>query len=92
METILAPDYSTMEELDTVMSNLFREIDQAVAANLIHLPNTYALYTGWNFCGKIWWFDGSYHCQVFVYGSHKNIVSGTLEEIMKTVSDQYGYE
>jgi len=72
-----------------VMSNFDHEIDRDVAKEL-EKGGCYAQYAGWNFCGYVWWEDESFHCEVWVYRSPQEIISGSLEEIMDTVCEKYG--
>lgn len=79
------------EELDTVMTNFDHSIDWDVAEKLKTGQYT-AAYAGWNFNGRVWW-AGTYKCAVWRYGSHvETVISDSLQEIMDTVSERYGYD
>lgn len=53
----------------------------------------YAPYPGWNFFGKVWSHDNRWACEVWVYGSHREtFIADTPEELMETISSQYGYQ
>lgn len=80
------------EYAEPVMSNYDRLIDEDIAALLKNEP-LFSRYPGWNFNGKVWWEDNRWHCAVWQYGSHVNTISeDTLEEIMHSVCEMYGYE
>lgn len=50
-------------------------------------------YTGWNFCGRVWYENGKFYCQVRRYHSHiATLESKTLAGIMDVVSEKFGYE
>lgn len=78
---------------DSVMSNFDHTIDVAVAARLQEEP-AFAQYSGWNFCGYVWWDKGAqtFNCEVWHYNAPVEVVSGSLEEIMDDVSDKYGWD
>lgn len=78
---------------ESVMSNFDHEIDADRAEALKHSQDL-DQYAGWNFCGYIWWDKQAetYHCEVWCYGSHVETFSGSLEEIMEQVCDEYGDE
>ena len=77
---------------DGLMSNYDGLIDQKVA-DLLKGEPLFSRYAGWNFNGKVWWEDSRWHCEVWRYGSHVNTISeDTLEEIMHSVCEMYGYE
>lgn len=79
-------------EEDHVMSNFDHTINEEIAAQLKESP-IYAGYSGWNFHGKVWFQDGQYHCEVRTYGSYNETHSDeSLEEIMTSVSSEYGYD
>lgn len=79
------------QEIEVVMSNFDHEIDHEVGERL-KTEHAYAQYSGWNFCGYVWWAEGTFHCEVWHYGQPAEEVSGTLEEIMETVSNEWGDE
>ncbi len=79
---------------DSVMSNFDREIDQAVAERL-RTEERFSRYAGWNFNGRVWWDRelSVWKCEVWTYGSPKDVVlSDTLEDVMTTVSNRWGYD
>ena len=79
------------EEIEEVMSNFDREVDQEVADQL-KSGKYFAPYPGWNFYGRVWWED-EWFCEVWVQGSYDGTYNAsTLEELMKDVSDFYGYD
>lgn len=93
METILkkVPEGFT-EHDDDVMSNFDHSINITVADQLKTKP-VWASYTGWNFCGKVWWEENQWHCEVRQYKEHVATVSAdTLEGIMSEICAEYGSE
>lgn len=86
---IRKPDYFMFLNKD-VMSNFDHIIDKDVAKK-IKREDYYAQYSGCNFCGYVWWQNNKWHCEVWRYRSFVETISeNTLEEIMSSVSDQYG--
>lgn len=76
---------------DVVMTNCDHTIDEDVARELKSKPDHYAQYSGWNFCGNVWWAGERWACLVWVYHVQRKIVTAdTLEEIMRLVSDEFG--
>lgn len=50
-------------------------------------------HAGWNFNGRVWYEDGKFHEQVWCYRVPVGELSaGSLEELMRVVSDEYGYD
>ncbi len=74
-----------------IMSNFDHEIEHDVA-NKIKGKKLYSTYSGWNFCGYVWWQNNEWHCEVWTYNSYAETFSGTLEDIMSDVSFEYGSE
>lgn len=75
-----------------VMTNLDRSIDTAVAqrarAEQLVVQHAAAGFVGW-----VWWQDGRWHEFVQVHRVDRGSYSaGTLEELMKTVNDEYGWD
>lgn len=86
------PDSFTEYEGDGIMSNYDGLIDENTASE-IKGRELFSRYAGWNFNGKVWWGNNQWNCEVWQYHSHMETVSkDTLEEIMQTVCDKYGYE
>lgn len=77
--------------IGTLMRNLDREVDGAVADKL-RTGNYEAAYAAWNFFGHVWW-DGAYHCQIMRYHAHiATITADTPEELMEECSNWFGSE
>lgn len=77
---------------DTVMSNFDGVINSDIAEAIKGKP-LYAQYTGWNFCGNVWWQNNVWCCEVFCYDSwRETFVSETLDGIMSDVCEKYGCE
>lgn len=78
--------------LDTVMTNLDHSIDYDVAEQL-KKEEAIAQYSGWDFCGYVWWSreHERWMCEVWQYHSPIEVVEAeTLEEIMSEVCSKYG--
>ena len=79
------------EQLELGMSNCDHSIDDGLAEAL-RVDNVYAQYSGWDFCGYVWAEGDHFICQVWRHHSPlEEITEDTLQEIMETVSDKYGY-
>ena len=77
---------------DDIMLNFDRAVVEETAI-AIKGEELFSRYAGWNFNGMVWWQDEKWHCEVWQYRSYMETVSeDTLDEIMITVSDKYGYE
>ena len=77
---------------DEIMSNFDHCIDEKVAEAIKDKP-LYAQYSGWNFCGYVWWQNNKWCCEVWTYNSwSKTFMADTLQEIMENVSSEYGYQ
>lgn len=75
-----------------VVSNSDGIIEESVAKAIKGEP-LYAAYPGWNFHGTVWWEDGKWHCEVWVYHSWETTFSrDTLPELVTAVCDSYGYD
>ena len=85
------PDNYT-EHAEAIMSNLDHSIEEDIAEE-IKGKELYAQYSGWHFCGYVWWQDDKWCCEVWRYNSHvATFESDTLEEIMQEVSMEYGHD
>lgn len=77
---------------EAVMTNFDGSIDEAVARVLADGKH-YAQYAGWNFCGYVWRDGEQWACEVWTYGSPREVVRAeTLQDIMTAVGDTYGSE
>jgi hypothetical protein len=78
---------------ESVMSNFDHRIAAEVGERL-KTGRLFSQYAGWNFCGYVWWDieAKTFKCEVWQWNEPKEIVSGTLEEIMDQVSGVYGDE
>lgn len=91
-EIKLLPEGFVEYDGDELMSNFNHRIEKETA-EAIKGKKLFSRYAGWNFNGLVWWQDDQWHCAVFCYGAYIETASeNTLEEIMKTVSDKFGYE
>lgn len=76
---------------ETVMSNFDHDIDEQLAKSL-KTRKEYDQYSGWNFCGYVWWDRKAktYKCEVWHYNVPQKVYSGTLEQIMENVCQEWG--
>lgn len=77
-----------------VATNYDHTINHEVADELMN-GNYWAQYSGWDFCGYVWYDkeEKKWCCEVWTYHVHRETVEAdTLEAIMKTVSESYGYD
>jgi hypothetical protein len=89
-ELLKFPDWPELD--DNLMSNFDHEVDQTVA-QLLRNGRVWAGYPGWNFFAHCWFADDQFHAAVLVYHEHRSTISAeTPEELMKAVSDTYGWE
>lgn len=87
-----APDDFTEIGGNAGMSNFDFAVNGGIEEQLRSEP-TWTRYAGWNFNGRVWFADGVFWCQVWVYGTPRATFSAdTLHDLMHLVSDQYGYE
>jgi len=87
-------DPAEMQEIKLGMSNLFKTIDEGFEEALRAKPNeVYGRHAAWNFNGLVW-FDGSQFIeQVWVYRSIRSLkYEETLEKLMTSVCEEFGYE
>ncbi len=88
-EIELPKDFTEFEG-EELMSNFDGQIEQATA-DAIKGEKLFSRYAGWNFNGLVWWQEDTWNCAVYCYGSLNKIVSEeSLEEIMETVSEEFG--
>jgi hypothetical protein len=79
-------------EIGILMSNFDCKVDTEVADRL-RKEQVIASYTGYNFYAYCWFQDGLFHADVWLYSSHVDTMSAeTPEELMKEVSDEFGWE
>ena len=85
---------SYVEYPDSIMSNCDHEIENEVV-DILKREKRWASYPGWNFWGGVWWNRKrkKWACMVKCYREHVNtIYADSPEELMKEVSDEYGYD
>jgi len=77
---------------EEIMSNYDgKVVEETVKA--IKGKELFSHYTGWNFCGRVWWENDKWLCEVYRYGSYnQTFINDALEEIMKDVCSEYGSE
>lgn len=81
-----------MEEINLGMSNFDGSIDDGMAEALRAQPGkVFGCHYGWNFNGSVYFYDGMFHEEVWVYGSPRETISAnSLPELMDAVCDKYG--
>jgi hypothetical protein len=87
---IIEPPYPFIDE--SVMTNFDHSIDKCLEARL-KTEEIAMQYSGWNFCGIVWWDRAAeqFRCLVMCYHVNRETVTRpTLEEIMEYVCDHYG--
>ncbi len=76
----------------TIMSNLDHTINHDVGEKL-KTGKYYSQYSGWNFCGYVWWNENKWSCEVWQYNEIVDVIHATnLAHIMIMVSEKYGDE
>lgn len=79
-------------EIDLGMSNFDGSIDEGLSEALQAEPDeVFGRHAGWNFNGKVWFQDGKFHEEVWVFGSLQQVISAdTLSDLMEEVCAEYG--
>lgn len=79
-------------ELPNGLSNLFREIPVGLADDL-KKGECFCDYSGWDFNAEVWWQNDAFQAFVRVYRIHQKTISApSLEDLMRLVSDEFGYD
>lgn len=78
-------------ECDVGMTNYDHSIDgrfeQALRAG------RWGRHAAWNFNGRVWFEEGRFHEEVWIYGDPIAVLSAaTLKELMAVVNERYGAE
>ena len=93
MEDVMIRLPESFKELEgeEIMSNCDGLINRDTEKGIKDKP-LFSSYPGWNFCGKVWWQDNRWFCEVWQYKAWTETISAdTLEDIMEKVSDEYGH-
>lgn len=86
------PENYTESTREEIMSNFDGVVIKATADYIKDKP-LFSRYAGWNFNGRVWFQNDKWNCEVWTYGSYCETISeDTLEELMTSVSNEYGYE
>lgn len=87
-------DFSGMIEIDECMSNCDHTIDDGMAEQLRAAPGqVYSRHAAWNFNGKVWFENGTFYEEVWVYCTPRETLSApSLRELMDVVNAKYGSE
>ncbi len=91
---VVCKPHNFRENLEGVMTNYDHSIDENVAEKL-RKKYIFAQYSGWNFCGYVWWnrILNKWSCEIWQYNSHIGTIhASTLHEIMHHASWRYGSE
>lgn len=80
--------------LDLEMSNLGQKIDSGFEKALREKPAfVYGQHSAWNFCGNVYFENGEFFEEVWIYHQLVDIFKApSLEELMTLVCNTYGYE
>lgn len=90
MELKKRPDNFKLYDVE-IMSNFDRLIDYDVAKH-IKGKKLFSVYSTWEFHSYVWWEGSMWHCEIWQHHRHTGTVScKELHEIMRNVSDNYGY-
>lgn len=83
-----------MREIDLGMSNFDYSIDEGFEEALRESPGeVFGRHAGWNFNGRVYFFDNQFHEEVWVYYVQQETISAdTLEDLMRAVCERYGYD
>lgn len=77
---------------EEIMSNFDGKVVEETAEAIKGKP-LFSRYPGLNFHGKVWWntTTSKWCCEVWCYGSYrKTVIENDLEDIINTVSDEFG--
>ncbi len=73
------------------MSNFDHSIDEDLEEYLVN-GGEEATHAAWDFNGKLWYKDGLFYEEVWVYHVPQETISAsTLPDLMKVVNDKYGW-
>lgn len=87
-------DTLQMTEINLGMTNFDGSIDAGFAEALQAQPGkVYGQHSAWNFCGCVYFYDGKFHEEVWVYGSpRKTISADNLRDLMTAACEEFGYD
>jgi hypothetical protein len=79
---------------DEIYSNFDHKFDRAIVDAVLARPGeVYATHPAWDHHGRVWFADGKWHEEVWVYGSPRSVETNeSLEELIREVNDRYGYD
>ncbi len=80
------------EKIPEGMSNFTHTIEPGFEEKL-RAGRYYGGYAGLNFYARVWFAEEQFHAEVWSYGSPRRIiVAYSLLDIMRAVSDEYGWD
>jgi hypothetical protein len=81
-----------MHQINLGMSNMDGVIDEGFPEALQAQPGEVCgQHSAMNFCGYVWFADGKFHEEVWMYGSPiSTLTADTLPELMNLVNGKYG--
>ena len=78
------------EEIELGMSNCDGSIDEGFAEALKN-KKVFGRYSAWDFNGLVYWLNGKFNTDVWVYGNYRETFSEeTLKELMASANAEYG--
>lgn len=81
-----------LESVGVVMSN-YDYIVKPDAEERLKEGDIFGEYTAWNFWAAVWFDDPDFQCAVKQYKKHvSTFTASTLEEVMETASERYGWD
>jgi hypothetical protein len=83
-----------MQELPLGMSNCMGTVDAGFATALQAAPaKCFGRHRAWNFNGLVWYEDGRFYEEVYVYRQLRAMLSATtLEDLLHRVNDRFGWD
>ena len=78
---------------ESIISN-FDDVINNETVKAIKGKKLYSTYPAYNFYGdKVWWENGKWHCEVWIYKSHYATYSNKDLEFLKIeICDNHGYD
>lgn len=91
LTTTPGPPTELVETPEFGLSNFGFTVDPGTE-EMLRAGEGWCRYAGWDFNGRVWFADDAFYCQVWVYGVPRETMGAeTLDALMHTVSQKYGY-